>query len=61
MKKYAGFMRIAGISRCFFKMIKQHLGLHALELKNYVSMVAYTGIVFMRYMMLYYYQRLQSD
>lgn len=45
----------------FFKMIKQHLGLHGLELRNYVSMIAYTSIVLMRYMMLAYYQRLQCD
>ncbi|MFO8028892.1 MAG: hypothetical protein R6U28_03450 [Cyclonatronaceae bacterium] len=29
--------------------------------RSYVSMVAYTSIVFMRYMMFIYYQRVQID
>jgi len=45
----------------FYKMVKQHLGLYDMEPRSYVSMVAYTSIVFMRYMMFTYYQRLQID
>lgn len=32
-----------------------------MEIRSYVSLVAYTSIVFMRYMMFIYYQRLQLD
>ena len=46
----------------FFKQIKQHLGLFGeMQLRSYTSCVAFTTIVFLRYMMLCYYQRQQAD
>lgn len=46
----------------FFKQIKQQLGLVGeLQVRSYTSCVAHTSIVFLRYMMLAYYQRQQAD
>lgn len=46
----------------FFKQIKQHLGLtRELQVRSYTACVAFTSIVFLRYMMLCYYHRQNSD
>jgi hypothetical protein len=46
----------------FFKQIKQQLGLVGqLQARSYTACVAFTSIVFLRYMMLGYYQRQQAD
>lgn len=46
----------------FFKQTKQYLGLTGeLQVRRYTACVAFTTIVFLRYMMLCYYHRQQSD
>jgi len=46
----------------FFRQIKQELGLHGtLQVRSYSACVAFTSIVFLRYMMLSYYRRQCED
>jgi len=46
----------------FFKQIKQELGLASeVEVRSYAALVAHTSIVYLRYMMLAYYHRQQTD
>jgi hypothetical protein len=46
----------------FFKQIKQELGLASeVQLRSYAGLIAHTSIVYLRYMMLAYYQRQQAD
>lgn len=46
----------------FFKQIKQQLGLaREVQVRSYTACIAHTSIVFLRYMMLAYYQRQQID
>lgn len=46
----------------FFKQIKQQLGLVGqLQARSYTACVGFASIVFLRYMMLSYYQRQQAD
>lgn len=46
----------------FFKHIKQELGLASeVEVRSYAALVAHTNIVYLRYMMLAYYHRQQTD
>lgn len=46
----------------FFKQVKQQLGLaREVQVRSYTACIAHTSIVFLRYMMLAYYQRQQID
>ena len=46
----------------FFKMAKQHLKLaKVIQCRDYDALIAYTSIVFMRYMFLAYQCRIESD
>ncbi|MBD2576057.1 IS4 family transposase [Arthrospira platensis] len=44
-----------------FKVLKQHMSLHEMQVRNYTTMVAYTSVVFIRYMMICYYHRCCRD
>jgi len=44
-----------------FKALKKHLNLYELQQRNYSSIVAYTSVVFIRYMMICYYHRCCKD
>lgn len=46
----------------FFKQAKQELGLASeVEVRSYAALIAHTSIVYLRYMMLAYYRRQQTD
>jgi len=46
----------------FFKQTKQELGLASeVEVRSYAAVIAHTSIVYLRYMMLAYYRRQQTD
>ncbi len=46
----------------FFKQTKQELGLASeVEVHSYAAVIAHTSIVYLRYMMLAYYRRQQTD
>jgi hypothetical protein len=46
----------------FFKQVKQELGLaNEVQVRNYAALIAHTSIVYVRYMMLAYHHRLQTD